>query len=37
MARVGGHLTKKDRAQLNRQANRVSGNIQRDKHNAAVC
>jgi len=36
MAKDGGHLTKKDQAQLNREANRVSKDIYRDKHNAAV-
>ena len=36
MAKDGGHLTKKNQAQLNREANRVSRGIYRDKHNAAV-
>jgi hypothetical protein len=31
-----GHLTAADRATLNRQQNKLSGNIYRDKHNAAV-
>jgi hypothetical protein len=31
-----GHLTAADRARLNRQQNRLSSNIYRDKHNAAV-
>jgi len=35
MAKDGGHLTKKDQAQLNREANHVSKDIYRDKHNAA--
>ena len=32
----GGKLTPADRARLNRQQNRLSGQIYRDKHNAAV-
>ena len=31
-----GHLTAADRATLNRQQNRLSNNIYRDKHNGAV-
>jgi hypothetical protein len=31
-----GHLTAADRAKLNRQQNRLSNNIYRDKHNARV-
>ena len=31
-----GHLTAADRARLNRQQNRLSGDIYRDKHNGAV-
>ncbi len=31
-----GHLTAPDRAKLNRQQNKLSGNIYRDKHNARV-
>ncbi len=31
----GGNLTNKEKAQVNRQQNRLSGNIYRDKHNAA--
>ena len=31
-----GHLTAADRAKLNRQQNRLSGNIYADKHNGAV-
>jgi hypothetical protein len=31
-----GHLTAADRARLNRQQNRLSGNIYRDKHNGVV-
>jgi hypothetical protein len=31
-----GHLTAADRAKLNRQQNRLSSNIHRDKHNGAV-
>jgi len=31
-----GHLTSADRARLNRQQNRLSRNIYRDKHNAAM-
>ena len=31
-----GHLTAADRSRLNRQQNRLSGNIYRDKHNGAV-
>ena len=31
-----GHLTAADRARLNRQQNRLSSNIYRDKHNRAV-
>ena len=33
MAKDGGHLTKKDQAQLNREANRMSKRIYADKHN----
>jgi len=33
MARDGGHLTKQDQARLNREANHVSRDIYRDKHN----
>jgi uncharacterized lipoprotein YajG len=32
MAADNGHLTKKDQRQLNREANRMSGRIYRDKH-----
>lgn len=32
----GGHLTRADRAALNRRQNRVSRSIYRDKHNARV-
>ena len=32
----GGKLTPADRAKINRQQNRLSGQIYRDKHNAAV-
>jgi len=32
MAKDGGHLTARDQAQLNREANRVSRDIYRDKH-----
>lgn len=31
----GGNLTNKEKAQVNRQQNRLSRNIYRDKHNAA--
>lgn len=31
----GGNLTNKEKAQVNRQQNRLSGDIYRDKHNAA--
>lgn len=31
----GGNLTNKEKAQINRQQNRLSKNIYRDKHNAA--
>jgi hypothetical protein len=31
----GGHLTNREKAQINRQQNRMSRNIYRDKHNAA--
>jgi hypothetical protein len=31
----GGNLTNKEKAQVNRQQNRLSKNIYRDKHNAA--
>ena len=31
----GGNLTNKEKAQINRQQNRLSRNIYRDKHNAA--
>ncbi len=31
----GGHLTNNEKAQVNRQQNRLSRNIYRDKHNAA--
>jgi hypothetical protein len=33
MAKDGGHLTKVDQARLNREANHVSRDIYRDKHN----
>lgn len=36
MARDGGHLTKRDQAKLNREANHVSRDIYKDKHNRAV-
>jgi hypothetical protein len=36
MARDHGHLTKKEQAQLNREANHVSKGIYRDKHNRWV-
>ncbi len=36
MAKDNGHLTKANRAQLNREQNRASGNIYAKKHNAAV-
>jgi hypothetical protein len=36
MARDGGHLTQRDQAQLNREANRASNGIYKDKHNSAV-
>ena len=36
MAKDGGHLTKKDQAQLNREANRDNRAIYRDKHNDAA-
>ncbi len=32
--RNGGNLTNNERAQINRQQNRLSGDIYRDKHNA---
>jgi hypothetical protein len=35
MAKDNGHLTKKNQAQLNREANRVSRGIYKDKHNSA--
>src|ERR1051326_1587731 len=31
----GGNLTNNEKRQINRQQNRLSGNIYRDKHNAA--
>jgi hypothetical protein len=31
----GGNLTNNQKARINRQQNRLSGNIYRDKHNAA--
>lgn len=31
----GGNLTNNEKAQINRQQNQLSGNIYRDKHNAA--
>jgi hypothetical protein len=31
----GGHLTNREKAQVNRQQNRLSRDIYRDKHNAA--
>ena len=34
MAKDNGHLTKQDRRQLNREANRMSGRIYKDKHSA---
>jgi hypothetical protein len=34
MAKDNGHLTKKDQRQLNREANRMSARIARDKHDA---
>ncbi len=34
MAKDNGHLTKQDQRQLNREANRMSKRIYRDKHNA---
>jgi hypothetical protein len=36
MAKDNGHLTKANQAQLNREANRVSNGIYKDKHNSAV-
>ena len=33
MAKHNGHLTKKDQRQLNREANRMSARIAKDKHN----
>ena len=36
MAKDGGHLTKTDQAKLNREANHVSRDIYKDKHNAAT-
>jgi hypothetical protein len=36
MAKDGGHLTAKDQAKLNREANHVSRDIYKDKHNAAA-
>lgn len=33
MAKDGGHLTRRDQAQLNREANRMSNRIAADKHN----
>jgi hypothetical protein len=33
MAKDGGHLTARNQAQLNREANHVSRDIYRDKHN----
>jgi hypothetical protein len=36
MAKDGGHLTKRDQAKLNREANRTSKGVYRDKHNDAV-
>jgi hypothetical protein len=36
MAKDGGHLTANDQAKLNHEANQVSRDIYRDKHNAAV-
>jgi hypothetical protein len=36
MAKDNGHLTKKDQAKLNREANRTSRHIYKDKHNAKV-
>jgi hypothetical protein len=32
----GGNLTNNEKAQINRQQNRISGSIYRDKHNAFV-
>jgi hypothetical protein len=34
MAKDNGHLTKKDQRQLNREANRMSARIAKDKHDA---
>ena len=34
MAKHNGHLTKKDQRQLNREANRMSARIYKDKHDA---
>jgi len=34
MAKDGGHLTKQDQRQLNREANRMNKRIYNDKHNA---
>lgn len=34
MAKDGGHLTKQDQRQLNREANHMSARIAKDKHNA---
>lgn len=36
MARDNGHLTRRDQASLNHEANHVSRHIYRDKHNTAV-
>lgn len=36
MAKDNGHLTRANQAQLNREANRVSNGIHKDKHNSAV-
>jgi hypothetical protein len=35
MAKDGGHLTRRNQARLNHEANRVSRGIYRDKHNRA--
>ena len=34
MAKDNGHLTKQDQRQLNREANRMSNRIYKDKHSA---
>jgi hypothetical protein len=36
MAKDNGRLTPKDQAKLNREADHVSNNIYKDKHNTSV-